>query len=637
MDRYCEEPTLAELLSDPTTLAMMDADGVDPRALATSLTEIAGRLSPPSRRSIDQEDRSAANTCDISVPRPDKAMPVRQSTARWDARTWRNRLRLVSGLVLLAFVICHLTAHAFLLVSLDRADTVLKFLMYPWRTITGTAVLCMALLIHYSNALWSIYVRRYLRLSNWEAWQLVLGLCIPPLLIMHVTSTRIAESLLAVSSQYSSVLIVQWQLSPWLGAVQMMAVLAAWIHGCIGLHFWLRMKPWYARARVLLLGLAFLLPTVALSGYVTAGNQILRAGSNPDHVRLIFERSNLTDQKRADIGRIARAGSAGYIVLTLLPFAGRYVRGWLYRRRRPPMLSHPSGRILPVLPGATVLETLRAHGIPHASFCGGRGRCTTCRVLVTKGLDTLPEPSALEAVALARISAPPGMRLACQTCPTGDISIIPLLAADASAADGSVRAGFEGTEQLITVLFVDLRRSSLLARVKMPYDFLYILNQFFDEMKKALDATHGHYAHFAGDGLMALYGLDGKDPATGAADALRGAREMLARMDQLNSRLRGDLPHPLRIGIGIHFGEAIVGAMGPPAAQIVSAIGQVVNTCARLEKLTKEHQCRAVVSRRAAEMAGLVVNGRQLHRASLNGMDQSIEFYTLNTLADLRV
>ena len=137
MDRYSEEPTLAELLSDPTTLAMMDADGVDPRALATSLAEIAGGLAPPFRGSIDQKDRSAANTCDISVPRPDKAMPVRQSTARWDARTWRNRLRLVSGLVLLAFVICHLTAHAFLLVSLDRAEIVLKFLMYPWRTIAG--------------------------------------------------------------------------------------------------------------------------------------------------------------------------------------------------------------------------------------------------------------------------------------------------------------------------------------------------------------------------------------------------------------------------------------------------------------------------------------------------------------------
>jgi hypothetical protein len=113
----------------------------------------------------------------------------------------------------------------------------------------------------------------------------------------------------------------------------------------------------------------------------------------------------------------------------------------------------------------------------------------------------------------------------------------------------------------------------------MPYDFLYILNQFFYEMTKALAATNGHYAQFAGDGLMALYGLNAKDPATGAADALRGAREMLARMDQLNSRLRGDLLQPLRIG------EAIVGAMGPPSAQIISTIGQVVNTCARLEQL----------------------------------------------------
>ena len=108
----------------------------------------------------------------------------------------------------------------------------------------------------------------------------------------------------------------------------------------------------------------------------------------------------------------------------------------------------------------------------------------------------------------------------------------------------------------------------------MPYDLLFILNQLFHEMTKALDATNGHYAQFAGDGLMALYGLNAKDPAVGAGDALRGAREMLARMDQLNSRLRGDLLQSLRIGIGIHLGEAIVGAMGPPGSQIISAIGE---------------------------------------------------------------
>jgi adenylate cyclase len=169
------------------------------------------------------------------------------------------------------------------------------------------------------------------------------------------------------------------------------------------------------------------------------------------------------------------------------------------------------------------------------------------------------------------------------------------------------------------------------------YDLLYILNQFFDEMIKALNATNGHYSQFTGDGLMALYGLNAKDPATGAADALRGAREMLARVAQLNSRLRGDLPQPMRIGIGIHFSEAIVGAMGPPGSQIITAIGDTVNACARLESLTKDYDCAAIVSRRAAEMAGLDVKGRKLHQALVQGRAQTVEFYALKTLADLRV
>ena len=637
MDRYYDEPTLADMLSDPMTLVEMDADGVDPGGAAT-LTQMVGKLEP-SAGSIDQ--KSVGNTIakvvvadrmrDVSIELPKGA------TTGWDPRILRNNLRLASGLVLLAFVVCHLTAHSFLLVSLERAGSALDVLMYPWRTAIGTTILLSALLIHYLNALWSIYVRRYLRLSRWEWWQLGLGLCIPLLLMLHVTSTRIAESLLDVTSHYSSVLIVQWQLSPWLGVLQVAAVLTLWIHACIGVHFWLRTKARYTRWRAMFVALGLLLPTLALSGYVTAGNQVLRAATNPNYTKLLFEDSNLTDQKRAEIGHIARVGSAIYLTLVLLPFVGRGVRGWLYRRRRPPLLSHSSGRTMPILPGATVLEALRENGIPHASVCGGRARCTTCRILVTKGLDQLPEPSGLEARALARIGATPGMRLACQICPTADISVMPLLAAEAGAADGTVRGGLEGSERLIAVLFVDLRGSTILGEAKMPYDLLYILNQFFHEMTKALDATNGHYAQFAGDGLMALYGLNGKDRAIAAADALRGAREMLARMDQLNSRLRGDLSQPLRIGIGIHFGEAIVGAMGPPASQIISAIGETVNACARLESLTKEYDCRVIVSRRAADMAGLNVKSRKLHRVSATGQAPPVEFYALNTLADLQV
>jgi adenylate cyclase len=639
MDQDDREPMLADILSDPVTLAMMDADGVDPCDLAATLSKIAGKLiGPPGPAEKKRFGGSALAKAVIAKRGAEVSVELsKNAAAGWNSGVLRNNLRLASALVLLAFVVCHLTAHSLLLVSFERAGVALDILMYPWRSAVGAAVLVSALLAHYSNALWSIYARRNLRLSRWEWWQLSLGLCIPLLLMLHVTGTRVAEALLGVKSNYSSVLVVQWQLSPWLGVLQAAAVLTVWIHACIGVHFWLRTKTRYAGWRPVFAVLGILLPTLALSGYLTAGNQVLRAAENPNYAKLSLEASNLTDQKRAEIGRIARMGSTIYLAFLLLPFAGRGVRGWLYRQRRRLLLTHSSGRTVPMLPGATVLETLREHGIPHASVCGGRARCTTCRILVTKGLRNLPEPSGLEAKALARVGATTGMRLACQICPTGDISVMPLLAADARAADGMVRGGLEGSERLITVMFVDLGASTILGEPKLPYDLLYILNQFFDEMIKALNATNGHYSQFTGDGLMALYGVNAKDPATGAADALRGAREMLARVAQLNSRLRGDLPQPMRIGIGIHFSEAIVGAMGPPGSQIITAIGDAVNACARLESLTKDYDCAVIVSRRAAEVAGLDVKSRNMYRASVQGRMQTVEFYALKTLADVRV
>src|SRR5207253_10897628 len=135
--------------------------------------------------------------------------------------------------------------------------------------------------------------------------------------------------------------------------------------------------------------------------------------------------------------RIAALIILTHLGLLALVFAARAVRRRIYESRRPPVLAHPSGAKVSVLPGATVLEALRDHGIPHASVCGGRARCTTCRIHVTEGLSTLPAPEGLEAKALVRIQAPAGMRLACQIRPTADLTITPLLAADAKAADGA--------------------------------------------------------------------------------------------------------------------------------------------------------------------------------------------------------
>jgi adenylate cyclase len=534
---------------------------------------------------------------------------------------------------MLAFVISHLSAHSLLLVSLPLAQDGLVALMRPWRSTAGTALLLSAFFVHYANALWSVYERRSLRLTRWQWAQLGFGLCIPLLLALHVASTRLAETFLGTDNYYTSVLTLHWVLMPHLAVIQAAALLTVWIHACIGIHFWLRTKLWYPDWRVAFAACAMLLPTLALSGYLSAGNQVIReAARDPQFVKTTLGDSNITAETLAVSDRIAGILILTHLGLLALVFAARAVRRRIQESRRPPQLAHPSGTKLPILPGATVLETLHDHGIPHASVCGGRARCTTCRIQVSKGLEALPPPQELEAKALARIAAPVGMRLACQVRPTADISVTPACAADASAADGYVPGGLEGSERLITVMFVDLRGSTTLGEAKLPYDVLFILNRFFYEMKQSLEATNGHYSQFTGDGLMALYGLHADDPTTGPAEALRGAREMLMRVEQLNRQLKDELPQPLQIGIGIHYSEAIVGAMGPPRSMIITAIGDTVNTTARLESLTKEYHCPLIISRRAAEVARLDLTGHTLHDAPVKGRVQSVQFLALQAV-----
>jgi adenylate cyclase len=508
--------------------------------------------------------------------------------------------------------------------------------MWFWLTDAGALLLTTAFTVHILNALWSIYIRRYLRMPAWEIAQIALGLAIPPLIIIHVVGTKIADDFFGTDSSYSSVLASHWLGrpvlfgAPWFVYLHIAAILTVWIHACIGLHFWLRPKRWYAAWFPALATAAILIPTLAVAGYISGGNQILRDAQDPEFVRELIREANFTPAAVAKAWHAIYITFALYAGLVALPFAARVVRRLVHRLHRSARLTHAVGRTMRILPGATVLETLRANGISHASVCGGRARCTTCRIRVTKGVAGLPEPQGLEATALARIGANEGVRLACQLRPTTDISVLPLLTADATATYGLIRAGAEGSERQLTVMFIDLRGSTTLGEARMPYDVLFILNQFFDEMSKALATTGGHYSNFTGDGLMAIYGLDTPDPKTSAVQALRGAHEVLIRLDRVNTRLKADLKEPLKIGVGIHFGEAIVGAMGPPRSQIITAIGDTVNTTARLEGLTKDYNCSVILSQAAAQAAGLNLDGHDLHHATVKGRTGSIAFYALS-------
>ena len=244
-----------------------------------------------------------------------------------------------------------------------------------------------------------------------------------------------------------------------------------------------------------------------------------------------------------------------------------------------------------------------------------------------------PPPQALEAAALERVGAPSSVRLACQARPTADLSIAPLVSASGNR-EHYQPGGVQGREQEVAAMFVDLRASTRLNEARLPYDVVFILNQFFAEMSSALQETDGHYAQFAGDGLMALYGLK-SDLPTACRQALAGAVAMERRLQRLNERLADELAEPLRIGIGIHCGEAIVGTMGPPSSPNLSAIGDNINIAARLEGMTKDFQCTLVASEATLVNAGIPVQGWPRHEAPVRGREEPVTVYAISTASAL--
>ena len=148
-------------------------------------------------------------------------------------------------------------------------------------------------------------------------------------------------------------------------------------------------------------------------------------------------------------------------------------------------------------------------GVPHTSICGGKGRCSTCRVGVRAEPGALPAPATEEQRVLRAIRAPSNVRLACQLRPRGPVSVVPLLLSS-KVSHGRFRRPVyaEGREQEIVVLFADLRDFTRLAEARLPYDVVFILNRYFEAMGQAIEAA-AERRKFIGDEVMALLGYVG--------------------------------------------------------------------------------------------------------------------------------
>lgn len=518
-----------------------------------------------------------------------------------------RRLRLASGLVMLAYVTMHLANHALGLVSLDAMEWTLAWVVAIWSQYPMLTLLYGAFLVHYGLALWALWHRRTLRLRFSELMQLVLGFAIPMLLVRHVVANRIGASFFgADASYYRFVLWALFVRTPESGYLQLTVLAVAWWHAMLGLYFWLRVRPWFERLRPGALTVAVLFPVLSLLGAIEAGRQIVALAAEPGWTASAFAHMRLpTPEAVAALERIIDGLQwffGGTIAAVLL---ARGVRRLWRRRRGLVRISYPDGRFIEVLPGTSVLEASRLARIPHASICGGRGRCSTCRVRVRAPTRGLSPPAEAERRVLRRIGAPASVRLACQLRPMVPVEVTPLLPPFAHAVDGARRVDLaQGSEREIAIMFVDIRGFTALSDGQLPYDVVFILNRYFAAMGHAVEAAGGQVDKFIGDGVMALFGVTGEVEAA-CRDALQAARLMSQRLAELNEALRSELSAPLRIAVAIHAGPAIVGEMGYGSATAMTAIGDAVNIASRLESLAKEFDSELVVSEEVVARAGL--------------------------------
>jgi adenylate cyclase len=548
-----------------------------------------------------------------------------------------RRLRLWSGLVMLAYVTMHLSNHAIGLISLRAMNSVLGWVVLLWGNPPAQVLLYGAFLVHFTLALWALWERRTLRLNIGELTQVVLGFAVPILLVRHVVSTRLSYDVFDTANHnYTYVLWALFVHSPWHGALQLITLVVAWAHAMLGLHFWLKVRPWYARLQSIAFATALMVPVLSILGAIEASRQIAALAADPAWTREAFALMRLpTPAEQQVLQEITNALGWFFAGIVAAVLFARFMRRLWERRHGLVRIAYPDGRVVEVTPGTSVLEASRLAGIPHAHICGGRGRCSTCRVRVRGTVGSIDPPNELEQRVLRRIGATPNVRLACQLRPKGPVEVTPLLPPFAYARDGSRRVDFaQGSEREIAIMFTDIRGFTALSEGRLPYDVVFILNRYFAAIGRSVESVGGRVDKFLGDGVMALFGIE-NGAQEGCRGALAAARLISERMGELNTSLQDEIDQPIRIGIGIHAGPIIIGEMGFGAVSSITAIGDAVNTASRLQELSKEYGCELVVSEGVVLRAGFDLSGFPRQEVEIRGRREMLAVRTLGRAADL--
>lgn len=278
---------------------------------------------------------------------------------------------------------------------------------------------------------------------------------------------------------------------------------------------------------------------------------------------------------------------------------------------------------VPIQPEQTLLELALAADIPLVNVCGGNARCSTCRVVVVEGSENLTLRKDLEALLAQGRGFPDTVRLACQTRATGPVRVRRVIYDE---VDGRILGQADSAaERHLAILFADIRNFTPFSELHLPYDIVHILNRYFLTVGTHILKQGGHIDKYMGDGVMALFGLEGTDGPETCKAALAAARAMLVGLDSFNDHLEQFFHERFDIGIGLHFGQVVVGELGHPDRTQLTAIGDPVNVTARIEAATKAAGVPLLVSASFAEQ----VQGQDWpsHNLPLKGKSETARLY----------
>ncbi len=284
--------------------------------------------------------------------------------------------------------------------------------------------------------------------------------------------------------------------------------------------------------------------------------------------------------------------------------------------------------------GESVLEASRRAHLPIAHACGGKAKCSTCRIWILEGAEACPAKGDLESALTGRLGLTDDIRLACQLRPAGDIVFRRLVLDDTDLRIANQlqrsAASKSGEVRPVVLFFSDVAGFTSFSETLTPYDVMYLLNRYFAQVGELIERNGGYIDKFIGDGLMAIFGVEGQPDAP--IRSVNAAIQTLAAVDRMRPFFASMYGIDFNIRIGLHFGDAVIGSIGSPGHERLTAIGDAVNVASRVEAANKEAGTRLLISEALYERVRDAVEVIDFVRVRLRGTSDRITLYEIAKL-----